>query len=584
MKRVYSFGGFSPDVNRYGVAEVHLIPLSSDYAGKILSLRFYSNIPGMIGPQVDSDPITIGDDRSVFESIVHRSLETTIIGATACLLGLVALLVSLRRFHGHKFFPLTLGVFSILIGLFFIMNAPLTSLVTTSLVTDYYLRFLSFILFPIALYIFIGQILVGSRVVRTLWIVHAIAATVFLLLNVAGIAHISSQGHLFNLLFTATILVMIVVGARAAFSGNREARILIRGVVVMGIAGLNDLLQGLGIMPFWHWIAPAGTLVFIGHLIYIVDHRFTQRTQLLKTYSQELEQKSAQLEEYAETLEQKVTARTHDLDAKNAELGNTLTELRDAQQQLVLREKMASLGTLVAGVAHEVNNPVGAINSAADGSNRCMTIINEFFNTHGSGDTKLQKAVRILGENNNIISTASQRVTDIVRSLRNFSRLDEAEFQKADLHEGLDSTLTLVHHQIKNRIEVIRDYGDIPAIECYPNQLNQVFMNILVNAGQAIEGKGTITIKTWQDDGNLFVRISDTGKGIPKEYVERLFDPGFTTKGVGVGTGLGLSISYKIVAQHGGDIKVESEPGKGATFTIRIPEETPKDPIEHPGM
>jgi signal transduction histidine kinase len=166
---------------------------------------------------------------------------------------------------------------------------------------------------------------------------------------------------------------------------------------------------------------------------------------------------------------------------------------------------------------------------------------------------------------------ACDRIIGIVSSLRNFARLDEAELKTADLHEGLESTLTLVHHELKNRIEVVREYGDIPPISCHPNQINQVFMNMLVNASQAIKGEGTITIRTFRQGDIVNVQFSDTGTGIPPENVSRIFDPGFTTKGVGVGTGLGLSICFKIVQDHGGSIDVESEVGKGSTFTIRLP-------------
>ncbi|MCP4633419.1 MAG: hypothetical protein GY855_10880 [candidate division Zixibacteria bacterium] len=160
---------------------------------------------------------------------------------------------------------------------------------------------------------------------------------------------------------------------------------------------------------------------------------------------------------------------------------------------------------------------------------------------------------------------------NIVRRLRSFARLDEAEIKEADIHDGIEDTLTLIHHDIKHRLTVEKDYGDIPLISCYPGRLNQVFLNLFVNANQAIEDKGLIKIMTWMENEKVFITISDDGKGIPENEVSRIFDPGFTTKGVGVGTGLGLSICYQIIQDHRGEIKVESEIGKGTKFTIVLP-------------
>jgi two-component system NtrC family sensor kinase len=241
-----------------------------------------------------------------------------------------------------------------------------------------------------------------------------------------------------------------------------------------------------------------------------------------------------------------------------------------------MREKMASLGNLVAGVAHEINNPIGSVKSAAYTSSRSIQLVcseldgavdlNEI-----RGNKRFQTALQILKNNNELTLTASGRIAEIVKSLKSFARLDEAEFQDADVHEGLESTLSLLHHELKNRIEVRKSYGDIPKIPCYPNQLNQVFMNVLSNAGQAIIDRGVITITTKRHGDNAVITISDDGCGIDTDTLDRIFDPGFTTKGVGVGTGLGLSITYNIIKRHNGDIAVESEPGRGTTVTITLP-------------
>jgi signal transduction histidine kinase len=167
-------------------------------------------------------------------------------------------------------------------------------------------------------------------------------------------------------------------------------------------------------------------------------------------------------------------------------------------------------------------------------------------------------------------SAATERLMNIVGSLKNFARLDEADLKEADIHEGLESTLTMVQHQFKNRITVEKHYGEIPKVRCHPNRLNQVFMNLLVNAAQAIPEKGTITITTVTKDNVVNIAIADTGSGIPEENLKKIFDPGFTTKGVGVGTGLGLGICYQIIQDHHGKIHVESGDG-GSTFTIELP-------------
>jgi len=183
----------------------------------------------------------------------------------------------------------------------------------------------------------------------------------------------------------------------------------------------------------------------------------------------------------------------------------------------------------------------------------------------------LQAALKIIEDCNKVIENGTQRVTTIVRSLRNFARLDETELKEVDLHQGLEDTLMLVYHDIKNRIEVVRNYGEIPRVRCYPSRLNQVFLNILTNAQQAIEGKGKITITTFCQEEEVRVAISDTGSGIPAEDLEKIFEPGFTTKEVDRGTGLGLSICCQIMQDHHGRIEVESEVGKGSTFTVVLP-------------
>jgi len=262
-----------------------------------------------------------------------------------------------------------------------------------------------------------------------------------------------------------------------------------------------------------------------------------------------------------------------------SELESTRRELRDAQAALMHSEKMAVLGNLLAGVAHEINTPIGSINSNTDVALRALDKLREALeklSPEVRDDPDLKNAVDILQSVGNVNKTACDRIVKLVRSLRNFARLETVEPKPADLHEGLESTLTLAYHVLKNRVEVVREYGKIPKVECYPDQLNQVFLNILVNAAHAIERSGKITIRTRTDGDDVIITFTDTGKGIAPEDLPRIFDPGFTTKGVGVGSGLGLPICYKIINEHGGGIDVESELGRGTTVTVRLPLKAPE--------
>ena len=257
------------------------------------------------------------------------------------------------------------------------------------------------------------------------------------------------------------------------------------------------------------------------------------------------------------------------------ELADMNLELRQAQAQLVQSEKMASLGSLVAGIAHEINTPVGAMTSMHDTLLRGIQKMKEHLKARDAeafeADAKLNSLFEVIETSNQVIKSASSRVGEIVRRLRSFARLDEAELKKVDIHEGLEDTLTLVHHEIKHHIEVVKEFGEVPLISVYPSRLNQVFLNLMNNARQAIKEKGTITIRTGVEDGMAFVSVTDDGVGIGEENLKKIFDPGFTTKGVGVGTGLGLSICYQIIQDHRGKIDATSTVGKGTTFTLRIP-------------
>ncbi|MFQ6114945.1 MAG: ATP-binding protein [bacterium] len=279
----------------------------------------------------------------------------------------------------------------------------------------------------------------------------------------------------------------------------------------------------------------------------------------------------SEIENLKTNLEKLVEKRTQELLQKHNELTQAYQELKNTQLQLIRSEKMASLGLLVAGIAHEINTPLGSINSNIDVFFKSFEKLQQSLDSSKGSTSKIRKTLEILENLSHVNKTACERIIHIVKSLRNFARLDEEEYKTVDIHEGIESTLSLIAHLCRDRVEIIKEYGRIPLLCCHASQLNQVFMNLLVNACQAIKGKGQIRIRTQFEGGQIQVQISDTGEGIPPENLNKIFDPGFTTKGVGIGTGLGLSIAYKIVEDHDGKIEVDSEVGKGTTFTVSLP-------------
>ncbi|MDZ7655952.1 MAG: ATP-binding protein [Sulfurimicrobium sp.] len=274
-----------------------------------------------------------------------------------------------------------------------------------------------------------------------------------------------------------------------------------------------------------------------------------------------------------------------------ADLKQINKKLEEAQNQLLQSEKMASIGQLAAGVAHEINNPIGYVFSNLGSMEKYMADIFAVLEAYQKTEPMMSQdadevaSLRAIKERvdlpflrDDVPALMSEsregitRVKKIVQDLKDFSHVDASdEWQLVDLHKGLDSTLNIVWNELKYKAEVVKEYGTLPEIECLPSQVNQVFMNLMVNAAHAIESHGTISLRTGLADQQVWVEVSDTGKGIAPEHINRIFDPFFTTKPVGKGTGLGLSLSYGIVNKHHGRIEVESIPGKGTTFRVWLP-------------
>jgi two-component system NtrC family sensor kinase len=289
------------------------------------------------------------------------------------------------------------------------------------------------------------------------------------------------------------------------------------------------------------------------------------------------------------------TTQVQDLLKANEELTVLNARLSATQDKLVQSEKLASIGQLAAGVAHEINNPIGYIFSNFGTLEKYLDQVFKMLAAYEAAEAAMAatpqgaqlKALReeieldYLKEDIPTLMNESRegitRVRKIVQDLKDFSRVDASqEWVWANLHRGIDSTLNIVNNEIKYKADVVREYGAIPDVECLPSELNQVFMNLLVNAAHAITAeRGTITIRSGGDDTSVWVEVQDNGSGIPPDVVGRIFDPFFTTKPVGKGTGLGLSLSYGIVKKHHGQIEVSSQVGVGTTFRITVP-------VKHP--
>lgn len=306
-----------------------------------------------------------------------------------------------------------------------------------------------------------------------------------------------------------------------------------------------------------------------------IKHR-TQAEQKLKTLNQELEEK--------------VKTRTSELSRTLDDLQATHEQLKISQSTILQQDKMASIGQLAAGVAHEINNPMGFISSnlstlgkyreklfsyiesleeiiAQTGENAAIDNKSQLRKKHKI-DILAEDIIDLLDES----LDGASRVKEIVQNLKGFSRVDQAQEAEADLNDCLDKTLSIAWNEIKYKARVEKDYAELPAVLCFPQQLNQVFLNLMVNAAHAIDEdkEGVIRIVTRQENDRVSIVISDNGCGIPEENLERLFEPFFTTKEVGKGTGLGLSIAYDIVTKHGGELKVASKPGEGTSFTVLL--------------
>ncbi len=422
--------------------------------------------------------------------------------------------------------------------------------------------------------------------------------------GIYGVAFLLAVGGLFPLSYlvitiNATILscYMLICAVIVFRSNYRPARFFLLAWSLFLLGVTVYALTNLGLLPsndVTFYMMPFGAAAEV----VLLSLALADRINVLKKEKEQsqaeallVSQQNQQLiKEQNVILEKKVHERTLELEETNGELNRTLTDLKEAQTQLVNAEKMASLGQLTAGIAHEINNPINFVSANLKPLKVDISEVFEVVDKYegveaGEGvearlkeieDFKKKIDLVYLKEEINTllhgIEDGAKRTAEIVSGLKNFSRLDESDLKEADINEGIESTLVLIRSSIPKNVEVVLNLAKLPLIECYPGKLNQVFMNLLTNSIYAMskktDGPNKLSVTTYEKDGKIYAEFEDTGTGMTPEVKEKIFEPFFTTKDVGEGTGLGMSIVFKIVQSHHAKMEVESQPGKGTKITL----------------
>jgi len=433
-----------------------------------------------------------------------------------------------------------------------------------------------------------------NKVLYVFATLYALALLVFL----AGF-HIIS----YNVLDFSALLVScyaLYFSIKLSLQGIRSAQFFLLAWSFFMVGLLVYVARNLGLLPYTfftdHVLMIASAVEAILLSIALADRINTLKKEKEISQAEALQislENERLVREQNLVLEQKVAERTSELQQTNGELNLTLTELKNTQTQLVNAEKMASLGQLTAGIAHEINNPINFVTSNIRPLRRDVQDLLETFNRFEklipAEDVKMKAqldAIKVemdfdyLAEEISVLINGMEegatRTAEIVKGLRTFSRLDESDLKKVNVNEGIDSTLILLNSNLGGRISVVRKYDEDALIECYPGKLNQVFMNILNNAIQAMHtndnhASGILTLITRSVADQVVIEIGDTGPGMSESVKQRIFEPFFTTKAVGQGTGLGLSIVYSIIESHHGTIEIDSTLGEGTTFRLTLP-------------
>jgi len=436
-----------------------------------------------------------------------------------------------------------------------------------------------------------------SKIFKFIIIIYALT----IIVRLSGYALVSYRmTDLSALIVTVSIYVVII---RLSIKGYRSAKYFLLAWTMFFAGVVLFVLRNLGILPYnnyTNYTMPIGAALEV----ILLSLALADRINIFKAEKEKSQEETVRvlqenekiIREQNVVLELKVNERTMELSESNNELNNTLEDLKQAQTQLVESEKMASLGQLTAGIAHEINNPINFVTSNINPLKRdfelmleALTVIENVGLSDSSPEEK-QKQIDDYKEELDLdyltmeirhlikgINEGANRTAEIVKGLKIFSRLDEDDLKRADINEGLESTLVIANNLLTSKIKLIKEFGDLPLVECYAGKLNQVFLNIISNAVYAVQKRfgenagGEITIITSHDEKDIFINFKDNGIGMDAETQKKVFEPFFTTKDVGEGTGLGMSIVYNTIKKHNGTIKVHSALGEGTEFIVQIP-------------
>lgn len=439
---------------------------------------------------------------------------------------------------------------------------------------------------------------------------YKLLLTIFFLtcitLAVSFTAYLSIAFAFMQLLTFLSCIVALVIAYYVYFKkGFKPAGYYLLAWTTLIIGIMIFIAKDYGIVPYNKWsiyVLQIASIIEVTLLSFALADKinyFKKENELSQLQALEISKENERLiREQNVELEIKVQERTEELQATNSNLNQAIIDLKNAQSQLVDAEKMASLGQLTAGIAHEINNPINFVTSNIKplelDINDLKEVITKYEKIDLNSDVVQQlkdiesfkKQIDLAFVNNEIVSLLSgiqegaKRTAEIIRSLRNFSRVDETDMKPVDLNEGLESTLILIRNNLPDYLKVVRDYGNLPKVDCLPGKINQVFMNLISNGIQAIKSKPLheeeeyLTVKTWYEDQEVKISIKDTGIGMTEETKHKIFEPFFTTKEIGEGTGLGLSIVFSIVEKHKGHIEVISKVNHGTEFIVTLPANT----------